>query len=208
VKVGVADNWRDPSNEPLKDVTRYTEEYGLPVFHLAGGTELDPDTYSPVSITYRGHTYTAQAKLRGSSSLSFPKNSYTMKFAAEDPFNEPALGGGFTERRSLVLVNTFNDNSYLRSRLGFELWSRLSPEAIPVRTFSVVVFLDGAYYGLYTVVDHVNARHMKANGLSEEGNLYKAETGGANFRLVDQFGRPKPHLHVGFEKKDGQPPGG
>lgn len=205
VKVGVADRWSAPDNVPVGDPRRYPEEFGLPVLHLTSSTVLDPDAYAPVTVTYRGHVYTAEAKVRGSSSLSFPKNSYTVKFTAEDPFQEPSLGGGFTGRRSLVLVNTFNDNSYLRARLGFELWSRLSPEAVPVSTFSAVVFLNGAYHGLYTVADHVNARHLAAHGLSEQSNLYRADKGSANFRLVDSSGAPKRHPHVGFEKKEGLP---
>lgn len=205
VKVGVADHWEHPANVPVVDVSRYTEEYGLPVFHIQGATGMNPDTHVPITVTYRGHTHAAEGKLRGSSSLAFPKNSYTVKFSEADPFNEPELGGGFTRRRSLVLVNTFNDNSYLRARLGFELWSRLSPEALQVKTFSAVVFLDGAYHGLYTVADHVNKHLMAAQGLSRNGNLYKADTGSANFKLVDAEGRPKRSLHVGFEKQDGKP---
>jgi len=208
VKVGVADNWKHPDNVPVVDPTRYTEEYGLPVLHLQGAAEMKPDGHVPITIIYRGHTYAAEGKLRGKSSLSFPKNSYTLKFPKEDPFNEPALGEGFTARRSLVLINTFNDNSYLRARLGFELWNRLSPASVQVKTYSAVVFRDGHYHGLYTVSDHVNEHLMAAHGLNKDGNLYQAETGAANFRLVDQFGRPKRNLHVGFEKKEGKPEAG
>lgn len=208
VKIGVADNWEAPGNVPVVDVSRYTEEYGLPVFHIQGASGMNPDAHVPITVTYRGHTHAAEGKLRGSSSLAFPKNSYTVKFSEADPFNEPERGGGFTGRRSLVLVNTFNDNSYLRARLGFEVWNRLSPGALQVKTFSAVVFLDGAYHGLYTVADHVNKHLMAAQGLSRGGNLYKADTGAANFKLVDANGVPKRHPHLGFVKQDGKPEDG
>ncbi|MCP3141514.1 CotH kinase family protein [Pyxidicoccus xibeiensis] len=208
VKIGVADNWEAPGNVPVVDVSRYTEEYGLPVFHIQGASRLNPDAHVPITVTYRGHAHVAEGKLRGSSSLAFPKNSYTVKFTEEDPFSEPELGNGFTQRRSLVLINNFNDNSYLRARLGFELWGRLSPESLQVKTFSAVVFLDGAYHGLYTVADHVNKHLMAAQGLSRNGNLYKAETGAANFKLVDGNGVPKRTPHAGFEKQDGKPEAG
>ncbi|MFP2926537.1 CotH kinase family protein [Pyxidicoccus sp. 3LG] len=207
VKIGVADNWEAPDNVPVVDVSRYTEEYGLPVFHIQGASQLNPDAHVPITVTWRGHAHAAEGKLRGSSSLAFPKNSYTVKFTEEDPFNEPGFGG-FTQRRSLVLINNFNDNSYLRARLGFELWGQLSPEAIQVKTFSAVVFLDGAYHGLYTVADHVNKHLMAAQGLSRNGNLYKADTGAANFKLVDADGVPKRTPHAGFEKQDGKPEAG
>ncbi|WP_152622438.1 CotH kinase family protein [Archangium violaceum] len=204
VKIGVADNWKDPHNVPVKP-TVYTEEYGLPVIHFQGASRLNPDDHVPLTVIYGGHTYAAEGKLRGSSSLAFPKNSYTLKFSAEDPFQEPARAGGFTNRRSLVLINTFNDNSYLRARMGFELWGRLSPESLQVKTFSVVVYLDGVYHGLYTLADHVNKHLMAAQGLSVNGNLYKADSGSANFRLVDKDGQPKSTPHAGFVKQDGTP---
>jgi hypothetical protein len=208
VKVGVADNWAHPNNVPVLDVNRYTEEYGLPVVHIQGASRLNPDAHVPILVTYRGHTHGAEGKVRGNSSLSFPKNNYTLKFSEEDPFNEPTLAGGFTNRRSLVLVNTFNDNSYLRARMGFELWSRISPNGIHLKTYSAVVFLDGKYHGLYTVVDHVNKHLMPFHGLNKDGNLYKADSGAANFRLVDALGQPKRNPHVGFVKQDGEPPEG
>src|SRR5262249_22727821 len=156
-------NWSDPRNKPV-DPTRYTEEYGLPVIHLQGASRLNPDNHVPLTVVYGGHSYAAEGKLRGSSSLAFPKNSYTLKFSEQDSFQEPARAGGFTNRRSLVLINTFNDNSYLRARLGFELWGRLSPGSIQIKTYSVVVYLDGAYHGLYTLADHVSKNLMKAQG--------------------------------------------
>lgn len=208
VKVGVADNWRDPRNVPVVDPATYTEEYGLPVFHIQGASNINPDAQVPVTLIYRGHTYAAQAKKRGSSSLDFPKNSYTVKFPDTDLFNEPVFGDGFTGRHSLALINNFNDNSHLRGRLGFELWNTLSPSSVRVRTFSAVVFLDGAYHGLYLVADHVNEDLMGAHGYDADGNLYQADTGAANYRLTDQFGRPKKNLHVGYEKKEGKPKDG
>ncbi len=204
VKIGVVDNWNHPDNVPVEP-TRYTEEYGLPVIHLQGASQLNPDTHVPLTIIYSGHTYAGEGKLRGASSLSFPKNSYTLKFPEEDLFNEPERAGGFTNRRSLVLINNFNDNSYLRARMGFELWGRLSPDSIQLKTFSVVVFRDGKYHGLYTLSDHINKHLMPAQGLSVDGNLYKADAGAANFRLVDNLGRPKSSPHLGFVKQDGKP---
>lgn len=204
VKVGVADNWADPSNVPVVDPTQYPEEYGLPVLFLSPVPEAKE--YVPATVVYRGRTYAAEAELRGESSLGYPKNSFTLKFPKSDKFNEPDEAGGFTDRRKVVLISTFDDNSYVRQRLAYDLWNRLDPEHIQVKTYSAVVYLDGEYHGLYTVGDHVNGYLMEDHGFSQDGNLYKAVNHNANFALTSyRTGDPKETLHDGYEKKEGQP---
>lgn len=203
VKIGVADRWDDPDNQPVDPMT-YTEEYGLPVFHLGTDPALNADDYTPATIIYRGHAYAAaQAKNRGASSLDYPQRSFTLKFSREDKFaDQPA---SFLGKRKVVLNTTFDDNSYLRQRLVFELWNRLDPDHIRVQHYSAVLFLDGQYHGLYEVLDHIDEYLMEDHGYRQEGNLYKAVNHDANFRMVDSRGDPKDPLHAGYEKKEGLP---
>ena len=79
--IGVIDNWADPGNVPVLDATRYTAEYGLPVLHLQTDPGITDAEYTPATVTYRGHVFTAEAKHRGAASLGYPKKSYTLKFA-------------------------------------------------------------------------------------------------------------------------------
>ncbi|WP_437650477.1 CotH kinase family protein [Sorangium sp. So ce362] len=206
VKIGVADNWADPSNVPVVDPARYPEEHGLPVLFLSPVPEAKE--YAPATVIYRGRTYAAEAELRGESSLSYPKRSYTLKFPKNDKFSEPGEAGGFTDRRKVVLISTFDDNSYVRQRLAYDLWNRLDPEHIQVKTYSAVLYLDGEYAGLYTVADHVDGYLMEDHGYSQDGNLYKAVNHAANFALENAQGEPKETLHDGYEKKEGAPPEG
>jgi spore coat protein H len=209
VKVGVVDRWWDAANEPVVDELTYTEEYGLPVLHLHVDPGLNNDIYTPAQVVYRGHAYGGvQAQGRGAFSRNFPKRSYTLKFTKNDKFNEPVFAGGFRKKRKITLVTTFNDNSYLRTRLGFELWNKLDPEHILVQSYSAVVYLDGVYVGLYTVVDHIDEYLMEDFGLSQEGNLYKARTHDANFKLTAELGAEKTSLHLGYTKEEGTPADG
>jgi spore coat protein CotH len=194
LKIGVADHWQDPANVPVVDPTLYTEEYGLPVMFLTPGPSAD--VYAPASVIYRGHTYAAEAKKRGAASLGYPKNSYTLKFLREDKFQEPAHA--FRNKRKVVLISTFDDNSYVRQRLAYDLWNLLDAGHIQIQTYSAVVYLGGAFAGLYTVSDHVDGFLMEDFGLRQDGNLYKAVSHDANFRQ-------KGNLHAGFEKKAGVP---
>src|SRR6185503_8108549 len=112
------------------------------------------DDYTPAIITFRGHRFTGEAKYRGGASLGYPKLSFTLKFADDDLFSEP--GSGFVDRRKVVLTSTFDDNSYVRQRMAFELWNRLDPEHLQIRQASAVVFVNGEYRGLYALTDHVD----------------------------------------------------
>ncbi|MCC6559004.1 MAG: CotH kinase family protein [Polyangiaceae bacterium] len=208
VKIGVADAWQDPANVPVTDPARYTEEYGLPVLFLSPAPATED--YAPATVVYRGHTYTAQAKLRGAASLGYPKKSYTIELAKEDKFQEPEEAGGFEDRRKIVLISTFDDNSYVRQRLAYDLWNRLDPGHIQIKTYSAVVFIDGQYWGLYTISDHVDGFLMEDHGYSQDGNLYKAVNHDANFALtsIQNGGAPKATLHDGYVKKEGLPPEG
>lgn len=203
VKVGVADAFDHDDNEPIADPAKYTEEYGLPVFHLSFEDKLHSSAYSPAQLVYRGHSYVIGAKYRGATSLSFPKRSYTLEFSDADEFKDPLVG--FGNRDKLVLITSFNDNSYVRPKLAFDLWRRMDPQNIPVKTFFAVLIVNGKYWGLYTAADHVDSDLMRRSGLRKEGNLFKAFHADANFTNYMTTGEEKWAFWQGYEKKEGLP---
>jgi hypothetical protein len=202
--IGVVDRWDHPDNVPVVDPLAYPLEYGVPVFFL-DPAPTDSEVYAPTTITYGGRTWDGQAKLRGRTSLTYPKNSYTVEFDGDDRFSDPERAGGFLYKKKITLTQTFDDNSYIRTRLAFDLWNAVGPGPIEVQTYSAVVFLDGAYHGLYTVTDHIDQFLMAESGLLQSGNLYKAVNHDANFYLTDAQGDPKDTLHDGYDKMDGLP---
>lgn len=207
VEVQVADAFDVPGNAPVNPAT-YTEEFGLPVIHLGTDPAINADAYLPASITYRGHTFAgAEAKYRGQTSLRYAQKSFTLKFAKEDRFGDASSVPGFVDKRKVTLTTTFDDNSYLRARLSFELWNRVGVEHVQVQSYSVVVYLNGEFWGLYTVTDHIDRHLMEDSNLFEDGNLYKARSHDANFRLVrseEPLG-PKLSLSEGYTKEEGTP---
>lgn len=187
----------------------HAEEDGLPVFNLFLSESLpDEDGYFLARLVYRGRCQRLEVRLRGNTSHLFPKRSYTLDFPRDAPFDEPVLGDGFTGRRKVVLISPFDDNSYVRHRLAFTLWNRMSPQHLQVKTYSAVVYVNGEYQGLYTVADHLDKHRVVAWGLDEEGELFKSWGDDANFSRLDINGRPKLYLHQGFEKKGGLPESG
>ncbi len=205
LKVGVAENNGGPGNVAIVDPSKYTEEYGLPVFHLTYEPPLTSGSYKGARLIYRGRTYQVEAKYRGATSGAFPKRSFTFKFPDEDLFDETVYGDGFVDKKRIALVTTFNDNSYVRTRLAFDLWSRISPDNIRVRTYSAVLYANNRYLGLYTVADLPHKRLMADHGLDKDSDLFKAVENDANFSRVRRDGTPKASLREGFEKKVGEP---
>jgi CotH protein len=207
VEVQVADAFDVPGNAPVNPAT-YTEEFGVPVLHLSADPAINADAYLPASITYRGHTFAdAEAKYRGQTSLRYAQKSFTLKFAKEDRFGDASSVPGFVDKRKVTLTTTFDDNSYLRARLSFELWNRVGVEHVQVQSYSAVVYLNGEFWGLYTITDHIDRHLMEDSNLFEDGNLYKARNHDANFRLVrseEPLG-PKLSLSEGYTKEEGTP---
>jgi hypothetical protein len=73
------------------------------------------------------------------------------------------------------------------------------------RTFFVVLYVDGSYFGLYTAIDHIDDEFARDMGLTGDGNMYKAVDHNANFYRESVYGGTKATLHDGYEKKEGLP---
>lgn len=203
-RIGVVDNWEDPANVPVLDFLAYPEEHGLPVLHLELDLrELGDAGVAPATVTYGGRVYAAEAEYRGK---LYPKKSFTLRFPEEDRFSDPVRG--FDGARTIALVSGFDDNSYIRTRLLFELWRRLDAEHLYVRSFHAVVYLNGQYHGLYLLAEHVDGEVPARFGLRKDGNLYLAVDQDANFSALDRLSMPKSSLSVGYEKREGSPPAG
>lgn len=201
VEIWVADAWDAPDNDPV-DPRTYEEELGLPVFHLEVPRDTNEDTDVPTTMVYRGRPWALGIEYRGAASSYYPKRSYTLSFPSDDEFDDPAEG--FENRRKIVLTTLFDDNSYLRQLLCYELWSAMDPARHDIQTFLAVLYVNGAYEGLYLVSDHISGEYWEDHGYDEDGSLYKAVSHQANF-YATYNGAPKSTWHDGYEKKEGVP---
>ncbi len=178
------------------DENQFTENE-LPVFYIHP-KPVSKDFYSPVTLTYMGKNYQAEGKIRGGISSIYPKRSYTLKFPDDNLFNAPDKG--FEDRKKIVLLSNFDDNSYIRNRLAYSLWNKMD-NTFKINTYSSQVYTNGEYEGLYTIVDFINDNYVERNGFNPEGELYKASTYESDFYLHDE-------LNTGFDKKTGYPTAG
>ncbi len=203
----VADAWSMAENVPV-DPGTYQEEWGLPVLHLFPDGEVTEE-YITGSAWFQGVEYSIEVKYRGAASLGYPKKSYTIDFKDgnlhADEFDMP-------DQDKLILITSFDDNSYIRQKLAYDVWKDMAMSSddgrIIVRTFFAVVYIEGAYLGLYTAADHIDDDLMERTGYSPDGNLFKSVDHNANFYRWDSGGNPKPALQAGWEKKEGLPEAG
>jgi spore coat protein H len=203
VDVWVADGWEAPDNVAVNPRT-YLEEYGLPVLHLTRPDTTNDDDDVDTTIVYRGKPYAIELKYRGAASSYYPKRSYTMSFTAADRFEDDQEG--FEDRRKIVVTTLFDDNSYLRQLLCYDLWSAMDDtDATPrhdIQTLMSVLYVNGEYEGIFLVSDHIDGEYWEDHGYYEDGSLFKSVTHEGNF--YDNYGgTPKSSWHDGYEKQEG-----
>jgi len=200
----VADALGHPDNIPV-DPLSYTEEMGLAVFHLFPSS-TPSSSHVPAEIIVYGEAYQAEMKVRGAVSVYYPKQSYTLRFSDEDLDGDP---WGMGNKDHLYVVTPFDDNSYVRQKLAYDLWQGMADhwqaERLVPRTFFGVVYLNGQYHGLYLMTDRPDDHFAQEMGLSSDGNLYKSVNHDANFYRTNASGGTKSTLHDGYEKKEGTP---
>jgi spore coat protein H len=207
VQLSIADNG-DIGGAVAPDPSTYFEEWGLPVVHIQVASSMS-EYEQDATITIRGETVQGAAKIRGAFSAGYTKPSYTLDFDSAELGVDEWKGG---TREHLILITTFDDNSYVRQKLLYDLWAEMADHQdvhrFRPRTFFNIVYINGVYQGVYTGCDRIDDEFIRHMGMeSGEGNLYKAVSHDANFKVETASGGVKTNLHAGYEKSEGEPPG-
>lgn len=150
---------------------------GMPVANLS--TEYVSETnenYGTMWVfdQYRDSSRYQQGKcrfrLRGASSLAFPKSSYKVTFIEND-FSLL----GMREDDDWILNSLYDDEGLIHNKISYELWHEIAEsnsvandEGISMEF--VEVFVDNTYMGVYGLLERVD---KKALSLNEKDILYK-----------------------------------
>ena len=202
VTLWVSDNFSSQDNVPV-DPALYQEEDGLPVLHLTFDPNLNAGDDTPATLVFMGRTYAVEAQTRGASSLSYPQQSYTIKFSKDDRLDAGALG--WDDFDDLVLQTTFDDVAGIRNTLSHRVWGSLDPARLTPQTAMGIVYVKGRFHGLYQLIERVDDDFYKARGLAEDGNVFKSVNHDANFYSTNSWGGAKYTWHDGYEKREGTP---
>ena len=133
--------------------------YGLPMLYLTGDTALmTKDNAVTLNYVYGDKSGTCTCKWQGSSSISWEKKNYTIKFD-----NEFEAVEGWGAQKKYCFKANFIDHSHARNVVNAKLWGQIVksrdvvpteladlPNAGAVDGFPCVIMLNGEFYGLYT----------------------------------------------------------
>jgi hypothetical protein len=132
---------------------------------------FDGDTISPIGIRYKG-SIGAYAGCLSNPDWSRPSGSKTcVKLSMQLKLNWKDRKVKFYDLNKLQLHSQNYDKSQLRERAGYWLFSQMgvaAPRAVHAR-----VLINGAYSGLYGLVEEVDNRFVEYNFPNGKGNLYK-----------------------------------
>lgn len=97
------------------------ERYGLPKFLLTGDTSaMSKDNAVTLGYVYKDRSGTCEVKWQGSSSLSFPKKNYTIKF--DNAFEAKS---GWGSQRKYCLKANYVDFSHARNVVSAKIWGQV-----------------------------------------------------------------------------------
>ncbi|MFD1551644.1 spore coat protein [Putridiphycobacter roseus] len=188
-----ADDWTAMQND-LDDLYGSSTQGGGPGGGGGGGggtatfTDGNP-IYVPCNLKFNDlNWYHVGIRYKGNSSLSaYSSGTKKLPFRlAFDEFNDdyPEITGqtfyGFS---SLSMSSNYNDKSFLREKLGCDVFREFGVPA-PYSAFyeMYIDYGDGpVYFGLYTAVEVVFETMLDKQFGSETGNCYKPEDDGATF---------------------------
>ena len=151
---------------------------GMPVAKLSTEQSGEDENYGEMWVydQYRDSSRYQEGKcrfrLRGSSSLYFPKPSYKVTFTEED-FSLL----GMRKDDDWILNSLYDDEGLIHNKISYELWRQIAAdnqvandEGISMEY--IEVFVDNTYMGVYGLMERVD---KKALNLNEMDILYKGE---------------------------------
>src|SRR5574337_1801497 len=132
------------------------------------------DTYMTCTMTFDGRIMDSVGiKTKGNS--SFNNNSIKKSFKVH--FNEFVSGQDFDGIKKINLNNSFKDPTMMREKTMLDFMNRHGMVA-PRCTYARV-YLNGVYWGLYTLVEDVSTnKFLKQRYPDNDGNLFKGDPQG------------------------------
>lgn len=145
------------------------------------------EEYHLTAVTYKGVTLDEVAiRTKGNSSLNSVAQSGGERFSFNIDVNEYVDGQKLLGMKKFVLNNMFNDPSYMREYIAYELLDEMGV-ATPQHSY-VNVYVNDELKGLYLLVEFVNGDFIEKHFSNAEGDLYKPDGVGSDLQwLGDDF---------------------
>lgn len=131
------------------------------------------DVYTRVDMVFDGRSLpSCGIKFKGNSSFNNPSNKKPFKV----DLNEYVPGQDYDGIKKFVLNNGFKDASLLREKLALDFMNAHNITA--PRCNYARVYLNGTYWGLYTILEDINSKFLKQHYPDNDGNLFKGDPSG------------------------------
>lgn len=137
------------------------------------------EEYHETAITFNGVTLDSVAiRTKGGSSLSSVANSSSDRYSFKVDINEYVSGQKFFGLKKFTLQNSFNDPSYMREVIAYELMDGMG---VPTPEHAYVNFyVNGELFGLYLMVEAVDGEFVEKHFANSNGDLYKPDGTGSD----------------------------
>ena len=137
------------------------------------------EEYHETAITFNGVTLDSVAiRTKGGSSLSSVANSSSDRYSFKVDINEYVSGQKFFGLKKFTLQNSFNDPSYMREVIAYELMDEMGVPT-PERAY-VNFYVNGELFGLYLMVEAVDGEFVEKHFTNSNGDLYKPDGTGSD----------------------------
>lgn len=153
------ENWQDILNNPLDE------------------------EYHETSITFNGVTLDSVAiRTKGNSSLSSVARSTSDRYSFKIDINEYVDGQKFFGLKKFTLQNSFNDPSYMREAIAYDLLTEMGVAA-PQHAY-VNIYVNGELFGFYLMVEVIDGEFLENNFDNANGDLYKPDGVGSDLKWI------------------------
>lgn len=153
-------NWQDILNNPLDE------------------------EYHETSISLNGITLdTVAIRTKGNSSLSSVAQSNSDRYSFKIDINEYVDGQKFFGLKKFTLQNSYNDPSYMREAIAYDLLEEMGV-ASPKHSY-VNVYINGELFGLYLMVEAIDGEFLENNFANSNGDLYKPDGTGSDLKWIN-----------------------
>ncbi|MFI3295588.1 MAG: CotH kinase family protein [Rikenellaceae bacterium] len=163
--------WSDLAANILSGSTM-TDDY-TPIFVPCTFTYNDTDWYQ-VGVRYKGNSSLAGAYSSGNQKLSMKLDFDEFEDDYPDLKNQRFYGF-----KQLNLANNYNDKSFMRDKMASDLFMEFG--MVAAHTAYYELYINGAFFGLYTMIEEVDDTVIEDQYGDDSGNLYKPEDDAASF---------------------------
>lgn len=133
--------------------------------------EISWESKDPCTFIYKhcadSFLVEAKVKFRGGMSSQYHKHSYTVKLPGDYPL------GGMPADNDWIINASYIDKTFMRHKLSFDLFRKMSDENIAPRSDYGEVYQNGHYQGLYVLMERLDGTRLKIDKKDTTAFIFK-----------------------------------